>query len=121
MHEVNSQLRWHSSQPYVVQVNQKGELTFTGRTGRAMITAQGFGFRDMLLVEVFPEDLQPRVEKLVLEGELARGTNQLKAVAYFNNGTSKEVTNEAVWNSSNKNKAVVTEQGCVMFLGEFAP
>ncbi|MDD2433387.1 MAG: hypothetical protein PHX01_06850 [Clostridia bacterium] len=121
MHEVNSQLRWHSSQPYVVQVNQKGELTFTGRIGRAMITAQGFGFRDMLLVEVFPEDLQPRVEKLVLEGELARGTNQLKAVAYFNNGTSKEVTNEAVWNSSNKNKAVVTEQGCVMFLGEFAP
>ncbi|HHY05600.1 MAG TPA: hypothetical protein GX532_01290, partial [Clostridia bacterium] len=60
-------------------------------------------------------------EELVLEGELARGTNQLKAVAYFNNGTSKEVTNEAVWNSSNKNKAVVTEQGCVMFLGEFAP
>jgi hypothetical protein len=119
--EVNSQLRWSSSQPFVAQVNKEGELMFTGRIGKAMITVQGFGFRDSLIVEVLPEDLQPRVEVVVLEGELSQGTNQLKAIAYFNNGTSKDVTKEAVWNTSNKNKAIVTEQGSVMFLGEFAP
>ncbi|MGI6587979.1 MAG: hypothetical protein ACOX2N_04200 [Peptococcia bacterium] len=119
--EVNSELRWHSSDPFVARVNNEGELTFTGRIGQATITAQGFGFRNSLVVEVFPEDLQPRVEVVVLEGELSQGTNQLKAIAYFNNGTSKDVTKEAVWNTSNKNKAIVTEQGRVMFLGEFAP
>lgn len=118
--DVTGQLRWSSSQPLVAQV-EKGLLTFTGRIGKTIITAQGFGLRDSLTVEVFPEDLQPRVERVVLEGELSTGTNQLKAMAYFNNGTSKDVTAEAVWNTSNKNKAIVTNQGNVMFLEGLAP
>ncbi|MDD4665215.1 MAG: hypothetical protein PHC81_01460, partial [Clostridia bacterium] len=99
----------------------KGVLTFTGRIGKTIVTAQGFGFRDSLTVEVYPEDLQPRAEQVVIEGELSKGANQLKATAYFNNGTSKDVTSEAVWNTSNKNKVTVTKQGHAMFLEGWAP
>ncbi|MGI6145030.1 MAG: hypothetical protein GX092_05255 [Clostridia bacterium] len=118
--DVSSQIRWYSSQPLVAKV-EKGVLTFTGRVGKAIITAQGFGFRDSLTVEVRPEDLQPRVEHVEIEGQLVKGVNQLKAVAYFNDGSSKDVTAEAVWNTSNKNVAVVTETGQVMFLKGLAP
>lgn len=119
--EINEQLRWHSSQPAVAQVDQQGILTFSGWIGKTTISVQGFGFRDFLEIEVRPEDLKPRVTELVLEGDLTRGHNQLRAIAYFNNGTSQDVTADAVWNTTNKNKVLVTEQGSVMFLGEFAP
>jgi len=118
--DVTSQISWYSSQSLVAKVD-KGVLTFTGRIGRATITAQGFGFRDSVTVEVRPEDLQPRLEQVELEGQLIKGVNQLKAVAYFNNGTNKDVTAEAIWNTSNKNIAIVTEKGQVMFLNGLAP
>ncbi|GEM_PF-1175156 len=118
--DMTAQVKWRSSQPLVARVN-KGVLTYTGRIGKTVITAQGFGFRDFLQVEVCPEDLQPRVDKLVIEGNLWGGANQLKVTAYFNNGTVKEVTKEAVWNTGNKNVAVVTNQGNVMFPKGMAP
>ncbi|MGI6607270.1 MAG: Ig-like domain-containing protein [Peptococcia bacterium] len=118
--DVTAQLIWRSSQAQVVTVN-KGLVTFTGRIGTAVITAQGFGLRDTLEIEVCPEDLLPRVERLVIEGTLQTGANQLRAVAYYNNGVSKDVTNEAVWNTSNKNVAVVSKQGTVMFINGLAP
>lgn len=118
--EVTGQLRWRSSQPSVAQV-KRGGLTFSGRIGKAVITAQGFGFRDSLTVEVYPEDLAPRVDRLVLEGDLSKKANQLKAMAYYNDGTVKDVTQEAIWNTSNRNAAVVTNQGNAMFVTEFAP
>ena len=118
--DVTSQVRWYSSQPQVAKVD-KGVLTFTGRIGSATITAQGFGLRDLFTVKVRPEDLQPRVEHVELEGQLVKGVNQFKAVAYFNDGTNKDVTAEAVWNTSNKNVAVVTAEGQVMFLQGLAP
>jgi hypothetical protein len=118
--EVTAQLKWRSSQPLVAQVN-KGILIFSGRIGKTEITAQGFGFRDTLNIEVYPEDLKPRVDYLVLTGELSKKANQVKAFAYYNDGTIKDVTQEAVWNTSNKNVAVVTNQGNVMFIKELAP
>lgn len=118
--DVTTQLSWRSTRPQVVAVN-KGVLTFTGRIGEAEITAQGFGLRDTMKVEVRPEDLLPRVDSLVIEGNLQSGANQLKAIAYFNNGVVKDVTKEAVWNTNNKNIAVVNEQGNAMFLNGFAP
>lgn len=118
--DVTTQLSWRSTQPQVVAVN-KGVLTFTGRIGKAVITAQGFGLRALLEIEVRPEDLMPRVDNLVLEGNLQAGANQLKAIAYFNNGVVKDVTKEAVWNTSNKNIAVVNNQGNAMFPNGLAP
>jgi hypothetical protein len=118
--DVTAQLSWRSSQPQVATV-QKGLVTFTGRIGKTVITAQGFGLRDTLEIEVCPEDLLPRVERLVIEGALQSGANQLRAVAYYNNGVSKDVTNEAVWNTSNKNVAVVSKQGTAMFINGLAP
>ena len=120
MKDVTAQLKWRSSQPRVAIVN-KGVLTYTGRIGKADITVQGFGFRDLLQVEVCPEDLLVRVDKLVIEGNLERGANQLKVTAYFNNGVVKDVTEEAVWNTSNRNVAVVSKQGNVMFLKGLTP
>lgn len=110
---VTSGLRWFSSEPLVAKVN-KGVLTFTGRIGKAKITAAGYGFRDEIEIQVTPAELVPRVDELVIEGSLDKGANQLKLTARFNDGSIRDVTTEAVWNTSNKNAAAVT-RGIVMF------
>ncbi|MCR4440601.1 MAG: hypothetical protein QHH10_00560 [Peptococcaceae bacterium] len=117
--DVTSSVVWRTSQPLVAAV-EKGRLKYTGRTGKAVISVQGYGFRDELNIEVSPAELQPQVEKLELEGELKSGAQQLKALARFNDGTVKDVTKEAVWNTSNRNVAVVSE-GMVMFPGSLKP
>lgn len=109
----SSELRWSSSEPLVAKVN-KGVLIFTGRIGQAKITASGYGFRDEIEIQVTPAELEPRVEELTIEGRLEKGANQLKLLARFNDGNVRDVTGEAVWNTSNKNAAVVTK-GLVMF------
>lgn len=119
---VTKDLKWKSSQPLVATVNQNGVLTFTGRVGKTTITAEGYGFRDELQLEVTPAELQPRVERLVLEGEMTSpGANQLKAVAIFNDGKIKDVTKEVVWNSSNRNVALVSAHGTVIFVAGLKP
>jgi len=112
--DVTSQLKWYSNQPSVATIKE-GTLVFTGRLGKARITAQGLGFRDGLEVEVFPEDLRTRIDKLEIEGDLSRGANQLRAWAYYNDNTVLDVTKLVVWNTSNKNVAVVSRDGNVMF------
>jgi hypothetical protein len=104
----------------IARIN-KGVLTCTGRIGKTKITIQGYGFRDELELEVTPAQLQLQVEKLEIEGELTKGAVQLKAKASYNNGTIRDVTKEVVWNTSNKNRAVVTSDGMVMFLDGFKP
>ena len=120
LQNVTSQVNWHSSQPGVATV-KNGRLTFTGRIGKTLVTAQGFGLRTFLEVEVSPEDLLPRVVELKIEGNLEQGANPLKAVAQFSNGLIKDVTKEVVWNTSNKNVAVVSKDGVVMFVNGFGP
>ena len=117
--DVTNRAQWYSSQPYVAKI-VKGELVFTGRSGRCVITAQGYGFRDELRLEVLPVELLPRVESLEIVGDLTKAANQLKAMAHFNDGTSKDVTGEAVWNSSNRKTALVAA-GAVMFPGGVSP
>lgn len=112
--DVTGSLRWSSSNSLVAGV-KKGVLTFTGKPGQTVITAQGYGMRDKLEIEVKPADLQPRAEKLTIEGELNRGINQLQVIALFNNGTSKDVTKEVIWNTGNRGVAIVTSDGAVLF------
>lgn len=118
--DVTARLRWISSNPRIAKIN-KGLLTMTGRTGKVRITAEGYGFRHTLEMEITPPELKARVEKLVLEGELNKSASQLKARAFYNDGTEKEVTNSAVWNTSNKNIAVVSSNGTVMFIKGLKP
>jgi hypothetical protein len=59
------------------------------------------------------------VERLEIKGELTKGAVQLKAIASYNDGTIRDVTTEAVWNTNNKNRAIVTSDGMVMFLDGF--
>jgi hypothetical protein len=118
--DVTGRVTWKSSQPLIARIN-KGVLTCTGRIGKTKITIQGYGFRDELELEVTPAQLQLQVEKLEIEGELTKGAVQLKAKASYNNGTIRDVTKEVVWNTSNKNRAVVTSDGMVMFLDGFKP
>lgn len=117
---VTEEVKWRSSRTQVAVID-KGKLKFTGRIGKTVISVEGFGFRDWISLEVRPQDLQLQVEKLAVEGELSKGASQLKAVAYFNNGSKRDVTQEAVWNTSNKNNAIVNGQGGVMFPNGFKP
>jgi len=54
------------------------------------------------------------VESLSITGDLTRPSNQLKALATYNDGTVKDVTTTAVWNTSDRENAPVI-QGIVMF------
>lgn len=111
--DVTTQVDWRTSQPLVAKVS-RGVLTFTGRPGKAVITMQGYGFRDELSLEVTPAELQPRVENLQITGNITGASNQLKAIATFNDGSIKDVTTAAVWNTDNQDYAPVI-QGIVMF------
>ncbi len=119
--DVTGKLKWRSSQPLVAKVSPGGVVTFTGRTGKTKISAEGYGLRDEILLEVTPAETLPRVEKIEITGDLSKGANPLKATAIYNNGTVKDVTREAVWNTSNRNVAVVAADGTVMFLKGPAP
>ncbi|PKM88053.1 MAG: hypothetical protein CVU87_08295 [Firmicutes bacterium HGW-Firmicutes-12] len=116
--DVTSKVTWRSSQPLIALINN-GVLTYTGRTGKTSITIQGYGFRDRLELEITPAQLQLQVERLEIKGELTKGAVQLKAIASYNDGTIRDVTTEAVWNTNNKNRAIVTSDGMVMFLDGF--
>lgn len=111
--DVTNKVKWSTSKPAIAKVSG-GVLTYTGRIGKAVITMQGYGFRDELTVEVTPAELQPHVEKLTITGNFVGASSQLKAVATYNNGIVKDVTKEAVWNTSNRDYAPVI-QGIVMF------
>lgn len=120
LQDVTSQLNWYSSEPLVASI-KKGVLNFTGRIGKTTIAASGYGLRDELQIDVQPWDLKPRVEKLVIVGSLGKGANHLKAIAHFNDGSQQDVTKEAVWNTNNKNRALVSDEGMVMFLQGLKP
>lgn len=112
--DVSGSVQWHSSRTQVAKVKQ-GVVTFTGRTGKTAITVQGYGLRDQINLEVNPAELQPQAEQIVIEGELVKGANQLKVNAIYNDGTRRDVTQEVIWNSSNRNVALVSSGGAVMF------
>ena len=112
--DVTKQVTWRSSQPLVAKVSKGGVLTFTGRIGSAVISMQGFGFRDELTLQVSPAETKSRVESLVITGDFTKTVNQLKALATFNDGTVKDVTDEAVWNTDNREYAPVFK-GSVIF------
>lgn len=118
--DVTSLVSWQSTQPGVARV-KSGSLTWTGRIGKTLITVQGYGFRDELELEVLPVELSPRVERLALEGILDKGAVQLKAIAYYNNGKTQDVTTQAVWNTSHRHRATVSPTGMVMFPTGFQP
>lgn len=115
LQDITSKLNWYSSEPLVATI-KNGVLKFTGRIGKTTIAASGYGLRDELQLDVKPWDLKPRVEKLAIVGSLGKGANQLKAIAYYNDGSQQDVTKEAVWNTDNKNRAIVSDEGMVMFL-----
>lgn len=118
--DVTSLVSWQSTQPGVARI-KNGVLTWTGRMGKTLISIQGYGFRDELQLEALPAELAPRVERLVLEGALDKGAVQLKAMAIYNDGRTQDVTNLAVWNTSNRQRAQVTQEGLVMFPAGFKP
>ncbi|MCL1898713.1 MAG: hypothetical protein FWG16_07840, partial [Micrococcales bacterium] len=112
--EVTGQLRWQSSQPLIATVTA-GRVTYTGRIGKTKISAQGFGTRTEMELEVIPEMLQSRAEALLIQGTLDMGANKLSAIATMNDGVTRDVTAETIWNISNQNVAKVTEDGIVVF------
>lgn len=111
---VTSNVRWRSTQPLVANI-KNGELTFTGRIGKTLIIIEGYGYRDTLELSVTPEELRQQVDKLTIIGKLYKSANQLKLEALFSDGSKKDVTNEAVWNTSNRKAALVTQTGSVLF------
>lgn len=95
---VSRNVVWTSSDPAVAVVS--GTSVKAVAEGNATLTGTYQGQTLTVVVSVVP-----KLDKLVLSDKsvklAAGGTHQFKVIAYFDNGTTKDVTNEAVWTSSN--------------------
>jgi len=95
---VSKNVVWTSSDPAVAEVS--GSTVKAVAEGSATLTAVYQGKTLTVSVSVVP-----KLEKLALSvksEKLAAGkTTVIRAIAYFDNGTTKDVTEEAVWTSSN--------------------
>ncbi len=108
--DVTSKATWSSSDPTVIQVVTTGELGGSGEAlsaGSAQIKAELDGVEDEVTTTVAPLVLaqfaiEPRQDILY------SGTPfQYHAIAYYQGGSSKDVTLDAEWSSSDTTAATI--------------
>ncbi|MCG9656816.1 Bacterial Ig-like domain (group 2) [Vibrio mediterranei] len=109
--DITSVVSWSSSNQTVATVDKNGLLK-AKEEGSSLVTAQFDGIRsNALSVTVSAAELQ---ELQVTPGlvSLTKGaTQQLKAEAFYNNGSSRDVTESVRWQSSNGEVATVDLHG----------
>jgi hypothetical protein len=111
-------VKFHSYRPNIARViNNK--LVFSGNPGTALIEASSGNFRDVIEATVYgPQGArQPLYIQINGNLDLYLTTKVLEAKAIFANGQQLDITQEAVWNTSNKNIANLTDKGKVEVLG----
>ena len=110
-------VEWSSSNPTVATIDSRGQITFTGRPGTVTFTAQRDNLSDSISTTVSNEQAKNlKTLKIIDNLFYSNSPQNLKALAYYTDGTSTEITKEAQWLSSNENVATVYN-GTVYFTG----
>ncbi|MGI6226214.1 MAG: Ig-like domain-containing protein, partial [Peptococcales bacterium] len=107
-----------SFEPNIIKI-QNNKLYFSGMPGIANIEAQAGKFRTIVQGETVNPAGNNIPVYLRLLGELDsyQRIKELKALAVYSNGTSVDVTNEVVWNTTNSNIAQLQEKGRIEMIG----
>jgi len=111
-------LVWTSSNLDVANIDNSGQITFTGKPGTVTFTASKDGLSTSINVTV-PEDTGKKVKKIFMNPSLRYSTEpvELKAYALMEDGTTEEITRDCRWTSSNEKVAAVLD-GWVYFTGQ---
>jgi hypothetical protein len=106
---------WKSSNTKVATVNSKGQLTFTGNSGKVTITATYGGKSTSTTITVGNV-----VKSLTTTTKLAYSKKPItiSITAIYSNGKKVKVTKGVVWKSSNTKVAKVSSTGVVTFTGQ---
>jgi len=110
-------IEWSSSNPDVAQIDNSGQITFTGKPGTVTFTAGKDGLTTSITV-IVPDLADKKVKSIFINPSLFYSTTpqELKAFALMGDGTTQEITKEARWTSSNEKVATV-QNGWVYFTG----
>lgn len=111
-------VKFHSYQPNIAKI-VNNQLVFSGNPGTALIEASSSNFRDTIEVIIHnPQGVhQPLYLQIDGNLDLYLSNKVLTAKAIFANGSQVDVTHEAVWNTTNKNIAALTDKGKVEVSG----
>jgi len=111
-------VKFHSFQPNIVKV-KNNKVYFTGIPGQGTIEAVSGDFRSTIEVEVIDVAGSNLPVLLKINGDLDnyQKTKNLKAFAVYPNGNQVEITEEATWNTTNRNIAKILDKGKVEFIG----
>ncbi|MGO0059384.1 Ig-like domain-containing protein [Brevibacillus fluminis] len=116
--EILQNANWSSSNTDVATVNNKGEVTFTGKDGSVTITAEYQGFKDSVSTVVTSGE-KPTSISITTYFEYDEDPYPLKLYATYKNGNRVLVDNNAVtWSSDNTSVAKVSTNGTVTFTGK---
>jgi uncharacterized membrane protein len=111
-------VKFYSFHPNIVKV-KGNKLQFSGLPGKATIEAVAGNFRDTLEVEVIKpagENL-PLYLRLIGNLDSFQKTKEIKAMAVYPDGKQVDVTQEAVWNTTNTTIAKILEKGKIELVG----
>lgn len=113
-----SNVQLYSFQPNIAKV-QNNKILFTGMPGSATIVAQAGNFRTTVEAEnISPSgDTLPVFLRIIGELDSFQKTKELKALAVYSDGRTMDVTQEAVWNTTNTGLIKLEEKGRVEVVG----
>ncbi|RNB89950.1 hypothetical protein EDM56_12415 [Brevibacillus fluminis] len=116
--EILQNANWTSSNTDVATVNNKGEVTFTGKDGSVTITAEYQGFKDSVSTVVTSGE-KPTSISITTYFEYDEDPYPLKLYATYKNGNRVLVDSNAItWSSDNTSVAKVSSNGTVTFTGK---
>jgi len=118
--DVTAEITWVSSNEAVAVVSATGLVTTTG-VGQSNITAKYNDTESSIVPVSVGSTTTPPTEKTISSIQLSPGTvsiakgteAQYNLIAIYEDGTSEDITDLAVWNSSNPDVATMSDNGSV--------
>ncbi|MFZ7102660.1 MAG: S-layer homology domain-containing protein [Peptococcaceae bacterium] len=113
-----SNVKYYSLHPNIARI-QNHKLVLSGQPGTATIEASAGNFRNTLQVDIIKPAGTNEPLYLHLTGDLDnfQNTKELKAYAIYPEGRQIDVTQDVIWNTTNKNIAQLLDKGRVAMVG----
>ncbi|KJS85821.1 MAG: hypothetical protein JM58_07765 [Peptococcaceae bacterium BICA1-8] len=113
----NDLVEWSSSNPFIAEVSDQGQVTFTGKPGNVTITVRygNYSDSDSAFVPYKTQEIQIN-ESLNFTSSFLNNPPKLTVTGKDNSGQS-QLVHSLEWSSSNTNVAVIDNNGQISFTG----